>query len=225
MPGRRGGDEEAVEEPSSICRLRVPLPDSAWIAAFSRENPDVRIEVLGRLDVERGRSLTELRLHVPGPGPWRGAVRALPRVDEVEELGGGPTEVNLRVVHRTSGFVPIFRALHLIRRFPFTIEGGVASWVVIAPERKIRALLERVRAKAPAAALESIRQAGPAGTGDLLTPRQSELLRRSMAAGYFEVPRRLTLTELAGQLGMAVSSLSEALAIIEKKLLEKWPPP
>jgi predicted DNA binding protein len=43
-----------------------------------------------------------------------------------------------------------------------------------------------------------------------------------MAAGYFDVPRRLSLTELASQLGMAVSSLSEILAVAEKKLLQNF---
>ena len=44
-----------------------------------------------------------------------------------------------------------------------------------------------------------------------------------MAAGYFEVPRKVTLTTLAKNLGMAASSLSEGLAIVEKKLLSQWP--
>jgi len=42
-----------------------------------------------------------------------------------------------------------------------------------------------------------------------------------MAAGYFEVPRRVTLTELAERIGVAVSSLSEMLAVVEKKLLQE----
>jgi predicted DNA binding protein len=41
-----------------------------------------------------------------------------------------------------------------------------------------------------------------------------------MAAGYFAVPRRITLTGLANKLGKSKSSLSEMLANIEKKLLE-----
>ena len=219
---RRSGPEEP-KEPIDICRLRVPLPGSAWVSRFSEINPEVRIEVLSRLDVGRNRSLTEVVLHVPDPGPWAEEVRRLPLVEEVEELEGGPNAVHLRVIHRTSEFIPIFRELRLMRRFPFTIQAGDASWVVVAPAPKIRLLLGRLREKVPDAAIESVRHSEEPGAGGILTARQAELLRRAMAAGYFEVPRRITLTDLAKTLGMAVSSLSEALAIVEKKLLERWP--
>lgn len=214
---------EGPRELIDICRLRVPLPDSAWVSRFSQINPQVRVEVLSRLDVARSRSLTEVVLHVPETGPWAEEVRRLPLVEEVEELEGGPNAVHLRVIHRTSEFIPIFRELRLMRRFPFTIHGGEASWVVVAPAPKIRMLLDRLREKVPNAAIESVRHSDGPGAAGVLTPRQAELLRRAMAAGYFEVPRRITLTDLAQTLGMAASSLSEALAIVEKKLLERWP--
>lgn len=215
--GRRARDSV------SICRLRVPLPDSAWIAQFSRQFPEVRIEVLSRLDVDRTRSLTEVELHVPEFGAWAAEVQALPRVAEVEELDGGPGRVHLRVMHRASTFIPIFRELRLMRRFPFSIQAGDASWVIVASESKHRALLARLRVLAPSAVIETVRHADPDDSPGPLTPRQADLLRHSMAAGYFEVPRKVTLTELAKSLGMATSSLSEALALIEKKLLERWP--
>lgn len=207
----------------NICRLRVPLPDSAWIARFSQLHPDVRIQVLSRLDIDRRRSLTEVQLRTAEAGAWAEEIGALPQVEEVEALESEPDRIHLRVIHRTSEFVPIFRELHLMRRFPFEIRAGEASWVVVAPESKIRLLLRRLEAQAPGATLESVRHTDPGRTSGPLTPRQADLLRRAMAAGYFEVPRKITLTGLARHLEMAPSSLSEALAIVEKKLLERWP--
>ena len=207
----------------TLCRLRVPLPDSAWIAAFSRANPDVVVEVRSRHDLDPTHSLAEVLLHVPGPGGWSEAVAALPLVDEVETLVETASSVHLRVVHRTSEFVPIFRELHLERRFPFEIRGGEAAWVLIASAPKVRALVERIRERAPEARLESVRHAHVEEYSGALTPRQADLLRRAMAAGYFEVPRRVSLSELARRLGMAASTLSEGLAIVEKKLVERWP--
>jgi predicted DNA binding protein len=209
----------------NICRLRVPLPDSAWIAEFSSEHPELRIEVLSRLDIGRQRSLTELRLHAPDPRPLAEELRKLPQVETVDELEGAPSEIHLRVVNRTSEFISIFRELHVMRRFPFTIEAGVGYWVVVAPRTKIERLMDRIRERVPTASLEAVRHADPARPTGPLTPRQADLLRRAMAAGYFEVPRKVTLTALARNLGMAPSSLSESLAIVEKKLLERWPTP
>lgn len=181
--------------------------------------------MLSRLDVDRARSLTEVELHVPEFGAWAAEVQALPRVAEVEELEGGRGRIHLRVLHRTSTFIPIFRELRLMRRFPFTVQAGDATWVIVASESKHRALLAKLRELAPCAVVEAVRRADPDLPTGPLTPRQADLLQRSMAAGYFEVPRKVTLTDLAKNLGMATSSLSEALALVEKKLLERWPVP
>ena len=75
-------DAEAASGPVSVCRLRVPLPETAWIARFSRQHPDVTIEMLGRLDLGARRSLSEVRLHVPGPGSWADEVRTGDQVEE-----------------------------------------------------------------------------------------------------------------------------------------------
>jgi predicted DNA binding protein len=41
-----------------------------------------------------------------------------------------------------------------------------------------------------------------------------------MIEGYFDVPRRISLTRLATKVGVATSTLSVTLALIEKKILE-----
>ena len=219
---RRPRVSSSARRPSPLlaCRIRVPLPDGPWIQRFSRAHPDVHIEVLNRLDLGRDRTLTEVRLRSPEATPWEEEIRTLPGVLHVDPLGPPGPVTLLRVVHRTSAFVPIFRRYQLMRRFPFPVEAGVATWVVVGPEIKVRRLLDAMRSKAPDLTVESVRHDSAQGR-EILTPRQEELFRRAMAEGYFEVPRRVTLTALAARLGMAVSSLSEALAIIEKKLLEE----
>lgn len=223
-PVRPGEAAEAASGPVSVCRLRVPLPETAWIARFSREHPDVTIEMLSRLDLGARRSLSEVRLHIPGPGSWADEVRTGDQVEEVELLTSGSSEVRLRVIHRTSPFVSIFRELRLTRRFPFTIRSGEASWVVIASEHKIRQLFDRLSERTAGATLESVRHSDDAMVVQTLTLRQTGLLQRAVEAGYFDVPRKITLTRLADRERMAVSSLSEALAIVEKKLVERWAP-
>lgn len=225
-PGPSGGAPRPVLPGGTVdvCRLRVALPETAWIARFSCEHPDITIEVLSRLDIDPQRSLTEIRLRTVLPGPWEDELLALPQVEAVERLEGAPSATHFRVVHRTSEFIPIFRELQLMRRFPFAIQDGEATWVVVATATKVRRLLRQLQKQGVTTRLESVHPAAPGAAPGDLTARQAELLQRAMAAGYFEVPRKITLTELAKQLGLAPSSLSEALAIVEKKLLERWPP-
>src|SRR5579875_1447636 len=146
-PSPSGLERSRRSGPMAICRLRVPLPESAWIAQFSHEYPEVQVDVLSRLDVDRSRSLTEIQVNASTPDGWADTIRGLPGVSSVEELARAIGRIHLRVVHTTSPFIPIFRELRLMRRFPFTIKKGDALWVIIAPKSKHRTLLARLRAQ------------------------------------------------------------------------------
>lgn len=61
--------------------------------------------------------------------------------------------------------------------------------------------------------LESISHGGVDGSGDhrSLTELQLETLRTALEAGYFEVPRRATLVDIAEELGVSDSAVSQRL--------------
>jgi len=65
--------------------------------------------------------------------------------------------------------------------------------------------------------------------GDGLTDRQGEALRTAYELGYFDIPRRATLADVAAELDIAASSVSERLRraqtrIIEETVAPTWPP-
>lgn len=61
---------------------------------------------------------------------------------------------------------------------------------------------------------------GPVKDGDrILTDRQREVLMYAISAGYFQVPRKLGLKELAEQLEMSEGALSELLRRAEGRVL------
>jgi len=67
----------------------------------------------------------------------------------------------------------------------------------------------------------------PAGDG--LTDRQHEALRIAYEKGYFDIPRRTSLEEVAGELDISPSSVSERLRRAQTELIEEtvattWPP-
>ncbi len=204
-----------------VCRLRVPLPEAAWISKFSMAHPDITVEILGHLMSGKGEATVGLSLRGEGAEGMRGPMAAIPGVREVEvvEVRSGSTEY--RVVHTTPSLLPNLADLHLMPRFPFLIREGQATWVIAASEDRIRELYARLKAKAPGVVIESLRHTHSQGDLGLLTPRQRTVFDRAMAEGYYEVPRRVTLTELASGLGVAKSTLSESLATIERKILKE----
>lgn len=69
--------------------------------------------------------------------------------------------------------------------------------------------------------------AEPPGEG--LTNRQYEALRIAYEGGYFEIPRRISLEEIAAELDITASSVTERLRRAQTQLIEEtvattWPP-
>jgi predicted DNA binding protein len=57
---------------------------------------------------------------------------------------------------------------------------------------------------------------------DRLTSRQTEILAKAISLGYFEFPRRFSLTDLSKQVGIKPSTLSQVLRAAEEKVMAKY---
>jgi predicted DNA binding protein len=198
-------------------KLRVELPD-IWAYRLSTSYPEAVIEVLNRMDLDETRCVAEIRIYSPDASAIYGDLRIDPDMFEVQLLDSSTRTADVRMVYRTPFFLDLFRRFSLMWRFPVVIKDGVATYVVVGPDRNVGKLVEAGKEQSLFIVVEGIYPA-KVRKGHLLTPRQTQLFREAMAAGYFEVPRHITLTKLAQKLGMAPSSLSEILAVVEKKLL------
>lgn len=74
-----------------------------------------------------------------------------------------------------------------------------------------------------------IRDREPEPPGDGLTDRQYEALRTAYELGYFNIPRQASLEEVAAELDISASSVSERLRRAQTQLIQEtvattWPP-
>jgi hypothetical protein len=203
-------------------RLRVRLPEAIWMASFTVAHPTVRLEVLDRLEVGRRLVLFEVRVVPDARARWAEEIRRIPGVREVEAIDAGAAAGIYRVLWSGRTFLPLVKRLRLPRHFPFPVESGVATWTVAGPETKVRELLRHLDRARIAWTLELVRRGPSLRLASTLTPRQREILHRAVSEGYFEVPRRISLTDLAPRIGVATSTLSVTLAVIEKKIVEAY---
>ena len=56
----------------------------------------------------------------------------------------------------------------------------------------------------------------------LLAAGQRDLLEAALEAGYYDTPRECTLTELAEEVGMAKSTVSETLHRVEEEIIKSF---
>ena len=65
----------------------------------------------------------------------------------------------------------------------------------------------------------SVKDIGPVSPDYKLTTRQLGILKSAMEMGFYDFPRRISLTELAERIGIKPSTLSEILRAAEKNIL------
>jgi predicted DNA binding protein len=184
---------------------------------MATRHPEATIDVIGYSLLDDG-MLVDIRVRTNDFPAWVEELRAFPDVYDVRMLGRAHNATTARVFYNGNEIFSDICRLHLILRVPFTIRDGVADVVMAGPDGSIRRFVNmfpKLNAQVEAV-YDAERE-----KESLLTRRQAYVFRCAWAAGYFEVPRHVTLTELAGRMGVAVSSLSEILAVIERKLLQE----
>jgi len=221
LRGLRESFEPAVESRLLLATLKIQLRRSRpWTGPFTRAHPHVVIEVLSRSEVGRDLMVCDHWISGLPPGVWAREIseyKDVRKVDTLAEVGEGCI---YRITYENPPIVYLYQKLGLPLHFPLRIQDGYIRWEVAARRSEFEAVLRHARWVDPGFQLVSIRRGPLRSHLPLLTDAQQELLHHAMAAGYFAVPRAITLTDLARKLDRSKSGVSEAIAIIERKLLE-----
>ncbi|MCL4324977.1 MAG: helix-turn-helix domain-containing protein [Candidatus Thermoplasmatota archaeon] len=215
---------EEDDSKSVICRISMPLHGSynSYHFGFAEAHPELSIQVLSRMEVGDQEMMEDIRVTGEGVGDsLKLNLQKGKGVKSVETLERSRHHAVYRLTLEITPMTKIFRDLHLLMRYPVSFSGGVVDLLVVAHPEKIRQLLTRLKANAPNTVVTAIRQDVVARPEDLLTPKQLEVFRLAISRGYWDVPRRTTLSDLASLAHVAKSTISETLANIEKKLMNE----
>jgi predicted DNA binding protein len=103
---------------------------------------------------------------------------------------------------------------------PFTISDGRAEWEITAPQHRISELGTQLEALGiPFTVNEVQLRIEPK---KVLTDRQLSLLHAAAEHGYYDTPRRCSLTELAAEVDLAKSTCSETLHRAEEQVIKQF---
>jgi len=203
-----------------LATLHVRIPDSIWYGPFSRRHPSTVIEVLGRSETGRTVLVADHWISGRPAGKWRREIARSPdvlHVDCLTEMGEGCL---YRVRFVGPPVVRLYRRLEVPLPFPMRILNGFIEWEVVARAPQFRQILAFARSIDPHTRVTWARKRPLRAHVPQLTRAQTALLRRAIEEGYFAVPRRITLVDLAREVNRSKSSVSETMARIELKLLE-----
>ena len=216
----RVAEEVAVGDRLLLATLRIRIPPGLWTGGFTSAHPNLSAEILNRADVSKDVSVSDYWISGQPPGVWAHEIRQYSdvlKVDSLAEVGEGSI---YRVTYRNPPVIYLYRELGMPIQFPMRLQGGFIRWEIVARHSEFERVLKHVGKTDPDFQVVSIRRRPLRSHLPMLTENQQQLLTQAMAAGYFAVPRGITLTALARRLDRSKSGISEAIAIIEKKLLE-----
>lgn len=199
--------------------LDVTPPEGVWVADVSRAHPDARFRVLAALPGERsGVGLVEITADdleaVLMAVEAHAGVLALDVLDALDRTALVRFETHQPVI------LDVLQDAGLPLQPPVDIVDGVASLEVTGPRERLSQLVDELEDLG--VPFEIRRVTSELDRGGLLTPRQGELLRAAVEAGYYDTPREITLTDLAERLDVAQSTLSEALHRAEGTVLRRY---
>jgi hypothetical protein len=100
---------------------------------------------------------------------------------------------------------------------PLNSEVQPASWrFIVRKSSDLRQVLSMLAKEGIEAKIEDV---APLERKATLTGRQKEIMTTAVAEGYFEFPRKISLTELSGLVGVKPSTLSEILRSAERRIM------
>ncbi|KKM75789.1 hypothetical protein LCGC14_1386610 [marine sediment metagenome] len=209
---------------SSLARVKIKFPDQLWISEVFRKFPDIKMEIAHFLpyDLEKsiGNSIIEI-MHYQ-LDPVINLIQNHPSVFEFSVLEKEENKIKINVKTKDPLLLYAIIKCGVLVNFPVRVQEGFAFWRLVSSRDRIDRLLSIFEEKKINFQLLRIGNS-PYTIDDnknKLTLDESNILETAISLGFFEVPRNISLEELANRLGKSKSSLSVMLRkIIKKKVM------
>ena len=209
---------------TSLARIKIKFPDQLWISHIFKKFSGIRMEIESFLpyDFENsiGNSIIEI-FHY--------------RIDLlIDEVKNHDSVIDFSIMEKEENRVKFnvktkdpFLLYAVIKcgvliNFPVRVRDGYAFWRLISTRERIDELLTLFEQTSVNFTLLKIGNSpyNIADDKNKLTLSESDVLDKAISSGFFEIPRKISLEELANELGKSKSALSVMLRkIIKKKIL------
>ncbi|WP_306058010.1 helix-turn-helix domain-containing protein [Natronococcus wangiae] len=199
--------------------LTITMPEQVWMWQVSTAYPETTFRMLEA---------------VPGAGSGFALVRLTGAdvAEAVDELDDHPQVSNLSIAGRTDDEATVYfdttaplllfssRESGIPIDLPVEIRDGEAAVDVTGSREQLATLAERLEQVGLRYRIERVEERPY--ESQLLSERQLEVVVTAVDEGYYDTPRRCSLTELADHLGIAKSTCSETLHRAEEAIVKRF---
>ncbi len=198
-------------------KFQIIMPEGLWIATLSKKFPETTFEIMSILPTVEMIGNALFKISGPSVDQILNEIKSHPSSTELHLISDQSNSKIINVKTKDPWILVSLIKSEVILKMPVIIKNGIANWEILAPQEQISKLNILFSEKGIKFELKSI---GKYREEPQLTARQSEVLDLALKSGYYEIPRRITLTHLADKLNIAKSTLSGILRRIDKKLVQ-----
>jgi len=209
---------------TSLARIKIKFPEEIWISEIFQKYTDIKMEISHFLpyDLEKsiGNSVIEI-LHYDIDSIIE-QINNHPSVFELNIIEKEENKVKFNVKTKDPYLLYAIIKCGVLVDFPIRVEEGFAYWRLISSRERIDQLLTLFEQKGIDFELLRIGISPYIIEDDKnkLTFDELNILDKAISLGFFEVPRKISLEDLAHKLGKSKAALSVMLRkIIKKKVL------
>lgn len=200
-------------------KLTITIPGSVWISEVSRAYPDTRFRVLA---ATANTATGVARIEILGDDP-ESVCDEIREYDSVTDLTVFETEPRMSRVQIETTVPLLLTSLQdsgVPVEMPFEVRNGEMTLETTIPQQTLSDLGETLERFGIQYTVERIQQ--DVEFDSLLTERQQWILDEAIERGYYDTPRRITLVDLAEELGIAKSTCSDILHRAEERVLKDY---
>ena len=146
-------------------------------------------------------------------------------ISEVEVTYKSPKAYWTRVVHHLEGpsIYETILSSGCMSQLPIIIQDGVQKHTVLAPSRDtVKEMLSLLRKRFSEVQLLRLRTTPYTKSGVPLTDKQMDAFRLAHESGYYEIPRRVKIAELAKKLDISRVAMQERLRRAERNIMNAY---
>ncbi|MBZ6496847.1 helix-turn-helix domain-containing protein [Natrinema longum] len=204
--------------PMPRAKLIVHLPESLWIHEISTAYPDTTFRVSSVLpgsDVAIG----VIELAAPNPVPILAAIDDRRDIRDLELLWKHDETALLQVETANASLLAPMQQAGVPMETPFTVDDGVVTWELTTSADRLSTLGDTFDEHGIEYHIEYVHAVDARHAENPLTDRQLEVFLTALDAGYYDVPREVTLTDVASTLDVTKSTCSDVLHRAESTIV------
>lgn len=200
-------------------KFTFPVPAKKWLAQFSRSYPLLQFKLLSLLPFSKDQGYCLLQIEGKNLNQFWEEFAPVCNVKKFQLIFKDENSITLKIVIEETWALNMIMEEKAVIHFPIIIHNGIALFELIAPRVKIEQIFNKSNWKK----LEiSIKQISRYCSTSILSARQSEILTKALANGFFEIPRRISLSKFAKDIGISPTALSGNIRRITQKLGENY---